>query len=392
MTVTSKTLREALESRIPDARITALAFDGEFEASSNSRREKLLITGKWDGHWMGPFSVTEPDLQTIRANAAGQAIDVLVDYEHASIFSAFTDKTKAAGWIKPGSLEIEPDGDGHALYGVIDWTASAAAAIRDKQFRYKSPTIQRKSKDRKTGEERGPRMHSVALTNTPFLEELPEVTLNSMAEQLLGRALKPKDENMDPKQVAVLAASLGLSVDASPEDMIAAATAQAADGKAMLSVAAALGLDEGSDVEAIVAAATSLKARSMTEDEIATLREQAAAGLSVQVASAVEAATKEGKIVASNKEWATELATKDFAAFSKWAETAPPIVPTTPKAPGKGKPSTLNIDPLNVGVEDFKAIAIAMSDEHRANALSFGLTQESYIRGNLTQILAEING
>jgi phage I-like protein len=397
--VANKTLREAIAERLPDARI--LAFDFEQPQSgdgqqSNTRRHQLLMTGEWKGHWQGAFTVTESDLQRIVNNAKAQDVDILVDYEHASVFSLFGGgDTRAAGWLDPQSLSIEEDAEaGHALYGTIAWTDAAAASIRAKEFKYKSPTIQWRTKDRKTNVDLGTSLHSVALTNTPFLEELPEVTLNSLAARITGPdASTQETEDMDPKQVAAIALSLGLKAEASADDIQSAAQTAANDARALERICSAAGIEPGSGNDEIVNAVTSLKAQSISPDELKALRAQAASGHKVEVEAAVEKAAREGKVAAANKAWAVEYATKDLGAFNKWAETALVGVPVKPKTAGKDAPTGLaSIDPKALSEDDTKAIINAMSDAHKEIASQFGLSLESYVSGNAADLLAEING
>jgi len=387
---------EAINKNVPDARILSFGLDGseeipsgDGETPSNKRRHKLLITGSWKGHWMGAFTVTKDDLTRVVNNAKSQGVDTLVDYEHASVFSLFAPagSTKASGWLDPQSLEVREEDSGHALFGVIDWTPNAARAIRNKEFRYLSPTIRWRTPDRKTNVDMGTSLHSVALTNTPFLEELPEVHLNSLRAKITGLSVGGENENMDPKKQAALALALGLSADASPEDMIAAAKEAQKDAKALEGVCLAAGLESGSTGGEIVNAVTTLKAQSLPADEVKSLRAQAAEGRKVQISSAVERATQEGKIVASNKDWATRLAEKDFAAFSDWAKSAPSIVPTDIKTPKGDSKSLSDIDPQNPSKDDVKRLVSAMSDEDRKLARDAGVTDEVYAEANAIYLM-----
>jgi phage I-like protein len=52
----------------------------------------------------------------------------------------------------------------------------AKKQIADKEFKYISPVLNRSTKNAETGVDIGWSLHSVALTNTPFFEELGEIS------------------------------------------------------------------------------------------------------------------------------------------------------------------------------------------------------------------------
>ncbi len=109
-------------------------------------------------------------LEIIRL-AAARVSDFLIDYEHQSLNTASNGKPNpAAGWFK--RLEWR-EGDG--LY-VTDarWTASAAAMIKAKEYRFISPVFHYD----KQGEVLG--IVSAALTNTPALDGLTELAAASL--------------------------------------------------------------------------------------------------------------------------------------------------------------------------------------------------------------------
>ena len=64
------------------------------------------------------------------------------------------------------------------LYGRYEPTARARTLIKNREYRYVSAAFAKEYPDRKTGEPQGLTLTSVALTNQPFLDELPEVWLS----------------------------------------------------------------------------------------------------------------------------------------------------------------------------------------------------------------------
>jgi len=164
----------------------------------------IAVTGSWakNGH---KFSITPEDLRTIVRNFEKRKNDmVVVDFEHASEMPevARGGPVPAAGWIHSlviGDLAIErlkitqsPDHpivnsplsaitqspDHPILNALIEWTPQAVEMIRSGQYRFFSPAIDFNADDKETGKPQGATLTSGALTNHPFLEELPAITLS----------------------------------------------------------------------------------------------------------------------------------------------------------------------------------------------------------------------
>ena len=135
-------------------------------ADKKTVKLELAVVGKWEGHSNGRFEITAEDLQTIKANFDASEIDVVVDYEHMTLWGA---SAPAAGWIK--TVEIE----GESIFGEIQWLDAAKEAIEKGEYRYISPVLDPHTVDQVSGDDIGWSLHSAALTNKPFLEELGEV-------------------------------------------------------------------------------------------------------------------------------------------------------------------------------------------------------------------------
>ncbi len=76
-------------------------------------------------------------------------------------------------------------GDRYVLYGWYEPTDRARALIKNREYRYISPAIDWGAKSKQTGKPQGTTLTSVALTNRPFLEELPQIRLSDPAYQLV---------------------------------------------------------------------------------------------------------------------------------------------------------------------------------------------------------------
>ena len=157
------------------------------------RWQPIATTGTWSGHTAGKFTLQTEDLETIVANFKRLGLDVVVDYEHQSLYG---DKAPASGWIRhPDGLRVQ---DG-ALVAYIEWTDAAKAQIKAGEYRYLSPTLVPHGTDPKSGEDVGWTLHSVALTNTPFFNELPPIAAKNQSSH-------KKETEMTKEQMEALQA------------------------------------------------------------------------------------------------------------------------------------------------------------------------------------------
>lgn len=130
------------------------------------------------------------------ALAASRQTDILIDFEHQSLYAKENGKrVEAAGWI-PRSLVWR---EGRGLYGTnISWVGDTAQLIADKKVRYVSTVF---SYDPETGAVL--ELLSVTLTNTPGLDGLE--ALAALARKNLTFTNESKEPDMaDEKQLAAL--------------------------------------------------------------------------------------------------------------------------------------------------------------------------------------------
>lgn len=139
--------------------------------------QKIGITGKWDGHSGGTFEMNQIIFEQMVANYERSEIDVVVDYEHQTLWGEIA---PAAGWIHkdPISLKVE-NGE---LFALIEWTEKAKEMIANGEYRYLSPVFAPNTLSQTDASNIGWTLHSVALTNKPFLVELGEVRLNKLTQ------------------------------------------------------------------------------------------------------------------------------------------------------------------------------------------------------------------
>jgi len=160
-------------------------------------RIPLAITGEWIKNGR-EFSITRDDLDDLIANFRKRLNgEVNVDYDHASEMPevAGGGPIPSAGRIvnmdppevlgAGGSvLRKQPERPAPStqprfiLYGLYEPTERARQLIRKREYRYVSPAIDWGARDKQTGKRQGTTLTSVALTNRPFLEELPEIRLS----------------------------------------------------------------------------------------------------------------------------------------------------------------------------------------------------------------------
>lgn len=238
-------------------------------ASSELVEILLAVVGEWKGHYAGAFRIDSADIEKMKLNFDRRNIDLVIDYEHQTLMGCVA---PAAGWVR--SMHIK---DGK-LYGMVFWTDKAKEYIKNREYRYLSPVFNFGATDKKSGAWIGCELESVALTNTPFLDELDEVIANKNS--------KTKESHM-PNSIKQEDAKTIEGVKAEYEKEITALK---------------------SDLEA-------------SKAEIISLKEQLAV-------SAVEGAVIANKLSSSQKEWALIYAKADLKGFNEFLKGA--LVQTKP--------------------------------------------------------------
>jgi len=155
----------------------------------------VAVCGAWvkDGH---TFAIRFEDLQSMLQNFEKRRNEmVVIDYEHASEDPAVArgGPVPAAGWIHDLFLQRAASqggpGRGQGAHGLpdrdcltalVEWTPEAKDLIHSGQYRFFSPSIDWGARDKLTGKPQGATLTSGALTNHPFLEELPPLMLTDL--------------------------------------------------------------------------------------------------------------------------------------------------------------------------------------------------------------------
>lgn len=270
----------------------------------------------------GDFEVDDESVELIRKQFKSRKLDLVIDYEHQTLKDV---QAPAGGWIE----DIYRGED--AVVAKVRWTDKAKEYLRNREYRYLSPVVMVRKKDRKAAA-----IHSVALTNTPAIDGMFAI-VNSIDIS----NYEEEETQMDLKKLARL---LGLPDTATEEDAEKALAALAEASKEANK--GDEGRKEGGDTEEAVPVANSvvlsllgLGADAKTED-VATAIMTLKAGTGIDEVLAlkeelkernaedmVQMALKEGKITAAQKEWAKSYALSDKEGFKSFVGKAPVIVP-----------------------------------------------------------------
>ena len=155
-------------------------------AEANQDKLKLAIVGKWKGHANGPFEITLEDLKQMKSNFDSGNVDLVIDLDHATILDG---TGEAYGWIK----ELELIGNG-LWASKVEWLEHGKELIKSGKYKYISPVFLPNTIDQATGNNIGWTIHSAALTNRPFLEELGEVVANNKNQNEGESGMTPEEK------------------------------------------------------------------------------------------------------------------------------------------------------------------------------------------------------
>lgn len=299
----------------------------------------------------GDFIVDEESFRLISGRFAQKGIDLVIDYEHQTLHDI---QAPAAGWIS----ELKDGGD--AILAVVRWTDRAKEYLRNREYRYLSPVVLIRKNDRKAVG-----LHSVALTNTPAINGQAAL-VNKQQPGMLK-----EDAKMELQKLIRL---LGLGEDATEADVEAALKALLSREKQQEVPLEAAANKEGA-VDATIAALLELKADATVPEVAAAIQRLQAGGgtLAAEVKAlkddlakrdaqgAVEAALKEGKISAAQKDWAFAYALKDLEGFRQFAMLAARAVPVG-GALAAGKKTAAAEPPADVDMAVLKSMGISGED------------------------------
>ena len=362
------------------------------DAPAGRVRIPLAITVAWV-RGSDKFSITRDDLESIMRNfSERQNGEVNVDYDHASEMPevAAGGPIPSAGCIvgidPPEKLGANSESrmanrnddsplatrySRFILWGWFEPTERARSLVKNREYRYISPAIDWGAKNKRTGKPQGATLTSVALTNRPFLEEMPQIRLSDPGyrlveeeagrreqgdrskqqeagsqEQEAGEQSRIPDSSFNRggtmKKVQLSAAEGKIRVNhpdladeyyADPEDAVKALEAlqspalrdgtEAAPGAGMNEVPMAQAASVLSEAEA--------QGKSISAVEVFRAR----------VEQALDDAVRSGKILPRRRDDWRRIALGDFGAFSRLVAEQPARVPLQPVGFSGGVPENV---------------------------------------------------
>lgn len=175
----------------------AIAYTGDFERDGKK------------------FKISLDDLKSMQKNMKQR--EVPLDYEHLSASpTAPPGHARASGWLKSPD-KIETLNGRSVLWGWAEFTPACLSAIRSREYRYFSPEIHWNAED-ENGKTLGTRLAAGAITNRPFLKDLPPIEIGASDYPQLLEAVAlsehqrlvsidsvhvPTDVSQNPKQKEV---------------------------------------------------------------------------------------------------------------------------------------------------------------------------------------------
>lgn len=317
--------------------------DGEFSAIDGRPHE--VPGGKWKMN--ADIAARLIQRAQLRAN------DLVIDYEHQTLKTEENGKpAPAAGWFK--DMQYRP---GKGLYIKPAWLSAAKAHIDASEYRYLSAVF---PYDKQTGEPLEIQM--AALTNYPGVDGMDAIAALAAKKFTTTTNPDPLQKQGEPPMnplLQQLLAAIGITVPDGAEPT-------AEQGQAALAALTALKTkaDSAEDLNTQVAA---LKANPGNIDlakyvpiatyngvvsELAVLRQQTTTDT---VENLVEQAHKDGKIVAAERDYLTQLGNQNGVAVLKSVLAARPAIAalsgtqtTTTKVPEKKGEDELTQEDLAV--------------------------------------------
>ncbi len=318
----------------------------------------------------GPWRLTPEAAARIVALNQRRSADILIDYEHQALLTERNGQpVPAAGWISPQSLEFRAEGDEPGLYGEVRWVGDAPELIARDQYRYLSPVFPYDD----AGEPLD--LLHLALTNFPAIDE-PLVA--ALSARYPDHRIPPQ-ENPEMDLLKKLLSALGMAETASEAEALASVAALKATADGAEAQIAALKAAPGTAYNPAPDPARFVPVEAMQgmQAELAALSARVTAD---EAGRLIETAMSEGKLIESQREWATELGTKDLAALRAYVASTPAIAAlrgmqtggTAPDAGGAGgggsglSATDLAVcKALGMSAEDYKKGALSAQEGER---------------------------
>ncbi|MAM13849.1 MAG: hypothetical protein CML23_26025 [Rhizobiaceae bacterium] len=304
----------------------------------------LVPAGEFSGiDGRGPYRLDDPEGVINGTRQLFGQRQIVIDYEHQAENSQKNGKpAPAAGWIV--GLQARENG----IWGLVEWTDTAAAHIAKREYRYISPVFYHT----KTGVVT--RRRNAALTNSPNLDQL--IALN--------RAGADMDNDELAEKLAQAAQLLGLPETAGKEEITARFNSISALAKELAELTGEQMVSEQAavpDPSKFVPIGDYKRAIS----EVNKLR----SGVTKEKAEAhVAQDIRNGKIPPFMSEWAVSLCTTNLSAYDEFVS-------------GVGGSFTELLKPSRVNAKPPVSLSFnsALSSEEKAVCRNMGLTPEQYL-------------
>ncbi len=338
-------------------------------------RIPLAVTGRWVRGWR-EFAITRVDLESIARNFENRRNgEINVDYDHASEMPevAAGGPIPSAGRIvkldspelfrtwdsglgtREGTEPRTPDPKSRfILWGWYEPTDRARWLIANREYRYISPAIDWTARSKSSGKPQGATLSTVALTNRPFLEEMPAIRLSDPEYRLVeagGSHENAKGQISDlrfeiSEQEPV---SNNSSTDSNAGGTMNKVQLSVVDGTVKVFYEGKEFLADPAEIKACAQALTAAAGPAAHDDSTsdnaiplaragAFLSEAEAAGKSVsaleifrgEVDREVEDAVRSGKILPRRRDDWRRIALADLPAFRRIVADQKPLVPLRP--------------------------------------------------------------
>ncbi|MDA8483600.1 phage protease [Pseudomonas resinovorans] len=299
-------------------------------------------------HWV----IDAASAAQLMASAAARVTDLVVDYEHQTLNSAKNGlPAPAAGWIKGAELEWR---EGVGLFATAPkWTANAAAYIAADEYRYISPVF---TYDPRTGAVL--QLLHVALTNDPALDGMASLPALAAARFELADSATPSAKETPRVNREQLIALLGLSADASDEDIQSALTNLKGSQEKVQELTTQLAAAKANPDPAQFAPLSVVEG--LKQDIVALKSGQ----VDRDVDELVQVGLSDGRLLPAQEEWARDLGKNNVAALKAYLKTTPAIaalkqrqtgaLPAAPEKVEELSPEAMAVcKQMNVRPEDY---------------------------------------
>ncbi len=305
-------------------------------------------------------------------NAIARQTPISIDYEHQTLLAA----TNGQPAPSAGHMLAFEWHAGEGLFAQVEWTQRARAHIAAKEYLWLSPVVLVNGQGVITG------IHNAALVSTPALLGMDPVqaALSALASSPSPVAQPSATKGSDVTLLASLLAALGLPAQTAEVDALGAVTALRAKAdapppKAPLPTAltAALGLAATADEAAALSAVATL--RQGQSDVIVALQTQVntlqARVVDTELATLIDAALAERRILPANVELYRGMGRKDMAQLKAVLATLHPVA-------GTAGTQTGGVPPSGAPGAGAAGSAAALSAQQHAIATRLGLDPAKY--------------